>query len=80
MSNPIHPHFWRQPIRYMRWASHEHPALFWSVMIGSMGPVLVIFNRPVRNYMGWERRPRIPMTYPGEYLFLNFPGWVVCDA
>ncbi|OCL00083.1 NADH-ubiquinone oxidoreductase 9.5 kDa subunit [Cenococcum geophilum 1.58] len=58
------PYFFRQPIRYMRWASHEKPAIFYSIVIGSMGPVTILAAPPIRRYFGDGPRPKIPLTYP----------------
>lgn len=69
------PFFWRQPIRYMRWASHEKPALFWSVIIGCAGPVCMLVGPPIRRQLGYERAERIPMTYPSMFFV---PAKAVC--
>jgi hypothetical protein len=58
------PYFWAQPIKYLRWSSHEKPALFWSCIIGVIGPISMVVVPPIREYYGDKRRPRIPMTYP----------------
>jgi hypothetical protein len=58
--------FWGQPIRYLRWASHEKPAIFWSVILGSFGPVALFGLPPLRRYLGDEDPSLIPHTYPGE--------------
>jgi hypothetical protein len=61
----ITPRFWAGPIRYIRWASREKPAYFWSVVIGTLGPVQMIIVPPIRRYFGDYDAPPIPMTYPG---------------
>jgi hypothetical protein len=59
------PKFWSQPIRYMRWAAHEKPALFFSTVLGCVGPISLLFWRPMKEkYFGWQPRPLIPTTYP----------------
>ncbi|KAL1958680.1 hypothetical protein VTO42DRAFT_4023 [Malbranchea cinnamomea] len=58
------PFFWSQPFRYMRWAAHERPAIFYSVLLGSLGPVFLVTLPPIRRYFGDETPPPIPMTYP----------------
>ncbi|QDS69589.1 hypothetical protein FKW77_008411 [Venturia effusa] len=58
------PYFWAQPIKYLRWSSHEKPALFWSCIIGAIGPISMVVVPPIREYYGDKRRPRIPLTYP----------------
>ncbi|KAF2807228.1 NADH-ubiquinone oxidoreductase 9.5 kDa subunit [Mytilinidion resinicola] len=58
------PYFFKQPLRYMRWAAHEKPAIFYSLIVGSLGPVSMVTVPPVRRYFGDEDRPKIPLTYP----------------
>lgn len=61
------PNMWTQPIRYFRWASHEKPAIFWSILIGSLGPVTLAVVPPIRRYMGDGPREPIPLTYPSMW-------------
>ena len=65
------PHFWRNPIRYCRWAAHEQPALYYSILIGVSGPVALVVVPPIKRYYGWENRPRVPKTYPGMFPALS---------
>ncbi|KAK4116973.1 hypothetical protein N656DRAFT_742802 [Canariomyces notabilis] len=58
------PRFWATPIRYLRWASRERPAYFWSVAIGACGPLTLAIVPPVRRWLGDEDAPPIPLTYP----------------
>ncbi|KAL2062075.1 hypothetical protein VTL71DRAFT_6341 [Oculimacula yallundae] len=58
------PRFFSQPIRYMRWAAIEKPAIFFSIIIGGLGPVTVFTVPPIRRMLGDEQRPEIPLTYP----------------
>ncbi|CAI6341087.1 unnamed protein product [Periconia digitata] len=58
------PFFFQQPLRYLRWISINKPAYFYSIVIGSIGPVMVFTVPPIRRYLGYERSPRIPQTYP----------------
>ncbi|KAK3935611.1 hypothetical protein QBC46DRAFT_397129 [Diplogelasinospora grovesii] len=60
----ITPRFWAGPIRYCRWAARERPAYFWSVVIGAMGPVMLVTVPPIRKALGDDDAPQIPMTYP----------------
>jgi len=60
-----HPRFFQQPLRYLYWASIHKPAYFYSIIVGSVGPVLVVTVPPIRRYMGEEPIPKIPLTYPG---------------
>jgi hypothetical protein len=58
------PFFWQQPIRYWRWSSRERPALFWSCVIGALGPVTLAVVPPIRHALGdYDAKP-IPTTYP----------------
>jgi hypothetical protein len=59
------PRFWSQPVRYLRWAAVEKPAIFFSVVIGSLGPVMIVTVPPIRRRFGDGPRPAIPLTYPG---------------
>ena len=61
----ITPRFWAGPLRYCRWASRERPALFWSCVVGGLGPVILISGRPILTRLGYEYATPIPMTYPG---------------
>ncbi|OAL01163.1 hypothetical protein IQ06DRAFT_376748 [Phaeosphaeriaceae sp. SRC1lsM3a] len=58
------PRFFQQPLRYLRWASINKPAYFYSIIVGLMGPAMVVTVPPIRRYLGEEKRPVIPMTYP----------------
>ncbi|KAG6156659.1 hypothetical protein E4U35_001969 [Claviceps purpurea] len=61
MSTPL---FWSTPLRYCRWASRERPALYWSVIIGLAGPVVMVVVPPVRRYFGDVDPAPVPLTYP----------------
>jgi hypothetical protein len=65
MSGSASPFFFSTPLRYLRWASVNKPAYFYSIVIGCAGPIMVLTVPPIRRYMGQEQRPKIPMTYPG---------------
>ena len=65
MSGSANPHFFSQPFRYLRWAAYHKPAYFYSCVVGGAGPVILLTVPPIRRYLGEEKRPRIPMTYPG---------------
>ncbi|KIV91165.1 hypothetical protein PV10_05735 [Exophiala mesophila] len=64
MSAGIPQRFWGSPIRYLRWAAHEKPAIFWSCVIGACGPLTFVVIPPIRRYVGDEDPPRVPLTYP----------------
>jgi hypothetical protein len=63
----ITPRFWAGPMRYLRWASREKPAYFWSVVIGALGPVSMVVVPPVRRAFGDFDAPAIPLTYPSMH-------------
>ena len=60
------PQFWSTPLRYLRWASHEKPAFFYSIVVGSLGPVFLVGLPPIRRYFGDVDPEPIPMTYPSK--------------
>ncbi|KAI0013822.1 hypothetical protein F4779DRAFT_613095 [Xylariaceae sp. FL0662B] len=64
MSGNPTPQFFAGPLRYSRWAARERPALFWSVIIGCAGPVVLVTVPPSLKALGYERAKPIPMTYP----------------
>ena len=61
-----YPRLFKQPLRYMRWASHEKPAIFYSFVIGSGGPLALLVAPPIRRYFNDGPREKIPMTYPSK--------------
>lgn len=34
--------FWSQPFAYTHWAARAKPAIFWSIVVGSLGPLMVV--------------------------------------
>lgn len=60
------PNFWATPFRYMRYASHEHPAIFYSIVMGFAGPALLVAV-PIRRALGFDDSPPLPMTWPSEF-------------
>lgn len=68
------PRFWSQPIRYLRWASHEKPAIFYSILVGLAGPATIVVVPPFRRLIGDEpNRPKVPQTYPSKSKPRNLP-------
>ena len=61
------PRFFQQPLRYLRWASHEKPAIFYSFVIASGGPLSFVIAPPIRRYFNDGPREKIPLTYPSKY-------------
>ena len=62
------PRFFSQPLRYLRWASIEKPAIFYSIVIGSLGPIVMFVVPPIRHRLGDPQRPQIPLTYPSMFV------------
>lgn len=58
--------FWQSPTTYIRWASRAKPAIFWSIVVGSFGPIIAITVPPIRARFGDGPRPQIPLTYPSK--------------
>ncbi|KAF2768335.1 hypothetical protein EJ03DRAFT_328373 [Teratosphaeria nubilosa] len=56
--------FFDKPGQYVAWAIRRKPAIFWSLVVGSMGPVVALTAPPVRKMFGDGPRPQIPLTYP----------------
>jgi hypothetical protein len=63
------PRFFTQPLHYLKWAAIEKPAIFYSIAVGSLGPVLLFVVPPFRRMLGDDRRPLIPLTYPSMLSF-----------
>src|SRR5215469_14056606 len=63
------PFFWSTPFRYMRWAARERPAYFYSIVIGLIGPVMVVTVPSIRHNLGDKPRPPIPQSYPSKCTF-----------
>ena len=59
--------FFQSPGQYIRWASREKPAIFWSIVLGSFGPIIATVVPPIRHRLGDGPRPLIPLTYPSEW-------------
>lgn len=62
------PQFWSTPLRYLRWASHEKPAIFYSLVVGAMGPVMLVTLPPIRRTFGDVDPEPIPLTYPSKFI------------
>lgn len=58
------PRFYSQPLRYLKWASINKPAYFYSIIVGLSGPALVFTVPGIRRYLGEEPITKIPLTYP----------------
>ena len=53
--------------------AHESPVIFYSCVLGAIGPVLVIAVPPVRSYFGYKPAERIPTSFPREPVCLLCP-------
>lgn len=58
------PFFFKEPLRYLRWASINKPAYFYSICVGLAGPGTIAVVVPARKYLGYERIAKVPQTYP----------------
>jgi hypothetical protein len=47
--------------------AHESPVLFYSVVLGLVGPVLAFGVPPIREHMGYRPPEPIPTTYPSAF-------------
>ncbi|KZP23796.1 hypothetical protein FIBSPDRAFT_857931 [Athelia psychrophila] len=54
----------RQTYRYLQRSAHEKPVIFFSVVLGLVGPALVLAVPPVRRGFGYRPAEAIPTTYP----------------
>lgn len=50
--------------------AHEYPVIFYSVVIGSVGPVMVLTIPPLRERAGYKSGEMIPATYPSTFLVI----------
>ncbi|KAM0718970.1 hypothetical protein Q7P37_006042 [Cladosporium fusiforme] len=56
--------FWSAPRQYINWAARHKPAILWSLVLGSFGPLIVATVPPLRERLGDPNRQAIPLTYP----------------
>ncbi|KAF8327934.1 uncharacterized protein EI90DRAFT_1646963 [Cantharellus anzutake] len=54
----------RNTARYLRYAAHEEPVIFWSLILGFTGPVMVLTVPPMRRQLGYVPPERPPTSYP----------------
>lgn len=47
--------------------AHENPVIFYSVIIGSIGPIFAITIPPIRERYGYRPAEMIPTSYPCSY-------------
>ncbi|EJF60880.1 hypothetical protein BD309DRAFT_306694 [Dichomitus squalens] len=55
---------WTRTYRYLQRQAHEQPVIFYSVIIGLIGPVMVVTVPPIRKSLGWKPAEPIPTSYP----------------
>lgn len=53
--------------------AHESPVLFYSVVIGTIGPVMVVTVPPIREYFGYRPSEMVPTTYPRAFSLPSDP-------
>ncbi|EDP44726.1 hypothetical protein MGL_1208 [Malassezia globosa CBS 7966] len=51
-------------LKYLQWASHARPVVFYSLLLGALGPVSVVVVPKYRAQFGWKPAERIPVSYP----------------
>ncbi|RXW25547.1 hypothetical protein EST38_g316 [Candolleomyces aberdarensis] len=54
----------RSSYRYLQRQAHENPVIFYSCVIGGIGPVLALVVPPIREHFGYVPPPTIPNGYP----------------
>ncbi|TFL04041.1 hypothetical protein BDV98DRAFT_502965 [Pterulicium gracile] len=51
--------------RYLQRQAHEQPVLFWSVVLGGIGPVMAFSVPRIReSYFGYTRQENVPSSFP----------------
>ncbi|KAF8910622.1 hypothetical protein CPB84DRAFT_1672537 [Gymnopilus junonius] len=54
----------RRTYLYLQRQAHENPVIFYSCVIGAIGPVMAITVPPIRERLGYKPAEMIPATYP----------------
>ncbi|EPS96304.1 hypothetical protein FOMPIDRAFT_1130657 [Fomitopsis schrenkii] len=54
----------RTSYRYLQRQAHEQPVIFYSCVLGLIGPVMLVTVPPVRRAFGYKTPEQIPTTYP----------------
>ncbi|KAH9850408.1 hypothetical protein C2E23DRAFT_834969 [Lenzites betulinus] len=54
----------RQTYRYLQRQAHEQPTIFYAVVIGLIGPVMLVTVPPIRKSLGYKNPEIIPTSYP----------------
>ncbi|KAF9468093.1 hypothetical protein BDZ94DRAFT_1184442 [Collybia nuda] len=58
-TNPL-----RQTYRYLQRQAHENTVIFYSVVLGTVGPVMVVAIPPIRESFGYRPAEPVPTSYP----------------
>ncbi|KTW26083.1 hypothetical protein T552_02976 [Pneumocystis carinii B80] len=56
--------FWSGSIKYIFRTAEEKPHIFYSLLLGSLGPIIFLFVPPIRKKLGYLPPEPIPRTYP----------------
>ncbi|KAJ7170703.1 hypothetical protein C8R43DRAFT_915918 [Mycena crocata] len=59
MSGPF-----RATYRLLQRQAHEHPVIFYSLVIAGIGPVLLVGVPPLKQRLGYKPSEPIPISYP----------------
>ncbi|KAJ7707695.1 hypothetical protein B0H17DRAFT_1192150 [Mycena rosella] len=59
MSGPF-----RATYRMLQRHAHESPVIFYSCVIGAIGPVLLVTVPPLKERLGYKPSEPIPLSYP----------------
>ncbi|KZV64551.1 hypothetical protein PENSPDRAFT_588216 [Peniophora sp. CONT] len=51
-------------LRYMQWAAHEKPALFFAVAIASTAPVIMVVGNVLKSSGKYVAPEPVPRSYP----------------
>ncbi|PFH52975.1 hypothetical protein AMATHDRAFT_172490 [Amanita thiersii Skay4041] len=54
----------RNTYRYLQRQAHESPVLFYSVVLGFIGPLMVVTIPPIRERMGYRPAEMVPTSFP----------------
>ncbi|PWN18288.1 hypothetical protein BCV69DRAFT_301424 [Microstroma glucosiphilum] len=54
----------RNTYKYLQRSAHEQPVVFFSLLIGCTGPLLVVTIPPIRRSMGWKPAEKVPTSFP----------------
>ncbi|KAF9003937.1 hypothetical protein BDQ17DRAFT_1279322 [Cyathus striatus] len=54
----------RRTYRYLQTQAHESPVIFYSIVIGTIGPIMAAAVPPIRVHFGYKPAEMVPTTYP----------------